>query len=83
MKSGFNAAHRKLFFFWWACLAAGVTASAQSLPLFSVNLNANGKLHIVWPVPTVGSILQQASSLSSIGAWQASSLNIITSGCNC
>ena len=65
----------------WLC-GVGSTFS-QSLPNLSANENTNGKLHIVWPVPTVGSILQQASSLASTGAWQASPLNIITSGCNC
>lgn len=59
------------------------SAFSQSLPNLSANENTNGKLHMVWPVPTVGSILQQASSLASTGAWQASPLNIITSGCNC
>ena len=68
-------------------LVAGVCgfgiASAQSLPNLSVNLNTNGKVHIVWPVPTVNSILQEASSLNSTGSWQTSTLNIITNGCNC
>ena len=56
-------------------------AYAQSLPKLSFNLNTNGKVHLIWTVPTVSSILQEASSLSSTGAWQASSLNVFTNGC--
>lgn len=65
----------------WLC-GEGSTF-AQSLPPLTVNLNTNAKLHVVWPMPTVGSILQQPSSLSSTGAWQASSLNVNTKECNC
>lgn len=65
----------------WLCGAG--PAFSQSLPVFSVNLNTNGKLHLVWPAPAVDSILQEASSLSNAGAWQASALSITTSGCNC
>ncbi len=56
---------------------------AQSLPNLSVNLNTNGKVHLVWTVPTFGAVLQESASLTSSGTWQASSLNIITNGCNC
>lgn len=58
-------------------------ALAQSLPNLSVNLNSNGKVHIVWPLPTVSAVLQECSSLGVTGVWQVSSLNIITNGCNC
>jgi hypothetical protein len=61
----------------------GVAAVSQSLPNLSVNLNAAGNVHVVWTVPTVSSVLQEASSLGSTGAWQTSTLNIITNGCNC
>ncbi len=64
-------------------LGFGLGVSAQSLPNLSVNLSTNGKAHVVWAVPTVGSILQEASSLSSTGAWQTSSLNVITNNCTC
>src|ERR1035438_10498166 len=67
-----------------ALLALGYVATlAQSLPNLSVNLNTNGNVHLTWTVPTVSSVLQQASALSSTGAWQTSWLNIITNGCNC
>ncbi len=60
------------------------TVFAQSLPNLSVNLNTNSRLHIVWSVPTVSSILQETTSLNSTGAaWQASSLSILTNGCTC
>ena len=66
-------------------LFIGATAAVrgQSLPNLSVNLNVNGKAHIVWQTPTVSSILQESSSLNSTGTWPASALNIITNGCTC
>ena len=64
-------------------LGVPVLAYAQSLPNLSVNVNTNGNVHITWTVPTVGSILQQSSSLGSTSAWQASMLNVITNGCSC
>ena len=59
------------------------TASAQSLPNLSVNLNVNGNVHLTWTVPTVSFFLQEATSLNGSNAWQTSSANIITNGCNC
>src|SRR5690348_610302 len=58
-------------------------ASAQSPPNLSVDLNTNRKAHVVWPVPTVGAILQESSTLNNPGAWQNSTLNITTTNCNC
>jgi len=56
---------------------------AQTLPNLLVNLNANGKVHITWTVPTVGAILQESSSLGTTGVWQTSSLNITTNSNTC
>jgi hypothetical protein len=66
--------------FWLKC--AGSTY-AQALPNLSVNLNANGKVHITWTMPTVSSILQEASSLKNTGAGQASPLKVITNSGQC
>ncbi len=65
----------------WPSASSG--AFGQALPNLSANLSTNGKLHITWPVPTVGSILQESASLSSTGAWRTTTLNIATNGCNC
>jgi hypothetical protein len=66
-----------------ACVGWALPSAAQALPNLSVNLNANGKIHITWAVPTVSAVLQESSSLNSTGAWQTSSLNITTNNCNC
>lgn len=63
--------------------AVSELARAQSLPNVSVNLSPNGTVHFVWTVPTVSSVLQEASALSNTGAWRASSLIVFTNGCNC
>lgn len=56
---------------------------AQSLPNLSIQVNTNGKAHVVWTEPTVSSILQESPSLGSTGAWQSSSLKISITNCNC
>ena len=56
---------------------------AQSLPNLSIQVNSNGKAHVVWSVPTVSSILQESPSLSGNSVWQTSSLKITITNCNC
>lgn len=66
--------------FWGASAAS---ATAQSLPNLAVNLNASGKVHITWSVPTVSAILQESPSLNSTGVWQTSSLDVTTNNVTC
>jgi hypothetical protein len=64
------------------CFAIG-SAFAQSLPNLSVNVNTNGKAHVFWTVPAVDAVLQESFSLTNPGGWRASTLNVITTNCNC
>lgn len=63
-------------------VAATWSTFGQSVPSLSVNLNANGKIHLSWVVPTVSAVLQETSAWDG-GAWQSSAVNIITNGCTC
>jgi hypothetical protein len=73
-----------LFFrltFFCAAMAVCFAVSAQSLPNLNVVLSNNQTVTVSWTIPTVSTVLQEATNLTSPAVWQNSSLIPASNAC--